>query len=876
MSASHVEYSAQGSASDIHLTFLNGKAEDSALILGDGTTWSYAELTQRVKAFSTKLGHTRSLLLIQAENAPEAITAYLAALCHGHVVMLIPPGHPGYLAQVKATFAPNWIFAEVNGEWRLSVHSSATMNLHPELAVLLPTSGSTGMVKFVRLSYAGLLANARSIIEYLRITTDDRALMTLPFRYSYGLSVLNSHLLAGATLLVTRRSLTEPALWHFFKEQGGTSISGVPQSYELLDSIGFEKLDLPKLRTLTQAGGRLPRDKVLRFARLAQQRGWRFYVMYGQTEASPRMAYVPPELLIDNPDCIGLAIPGGSLRLLDAQGREITREDVEGELVYEGPNVMLGYATSAQDLALGRKTQHLVTGDMGCLTRQGLFKITGRKSRFLKLFGLRIGLDELEQYLDQEGYRAVCGGSDSALIVLTLDRGKAGAISNVLSAKCELPASAIQVREVDAFPQLPSGKVDYPAITRMLVPPTARGSSVSAYRLDNVGRASSARSKTESVRSLYERLFPGSPVQGHDTFVSLGGDSLNFVEAVMVLENILGHLPEGWQNLEVDALEKILSPRVFLHQVDTASLFRCLAITAIVSNHFNLTKLPGGVYLLLVISGFNFARFQLARIVKTESVMPAISTLLRIAVPTVLALAVLQVKTGRFDVQQLALLGNWKAASQQEFGFWYLEVLPQILLIVAALLAVPAFRARAQADPFRFGFGMLLVLIAFMLLIPRIWSAEHLYNRVPHMLMWLFALGWMLQCAASRRQKIITVCIVFALSTVLLGWNPFAGQLIPSPVAWMWIGCMALLFVEKVQVPYPVNKVIYLVSGASMFIFIMHYTARNIWYRTGITQFPALGVLAGIVGGIAAWWLWERGTRFVLRNLVKRRSAPNE
>ena len=252
---------------------------------------------------------------------------------------------------------------------------------------------------------------------------------------------------------------------------------------------------------------------MLRYARLAQQRGWRFFVMYGQTEASPRMAYVPPDLLIENPDCIGIAIPGGRLSLLDAKGREIMQQGVEGELIYEGPNVMLGYATSAQDLALGRQTQRLETGDMACLTRQGLFKITSRKSRFLKLFGLRIGLDELEQYLDQKGYRAVCGGSDVALVVLTLDNGKAPVISQILRAKCELPASAIQVQEVDVFPQLPSGKVDYPAITRMLVPPTAPGTSIRARRLESADGASSGRSKPKNVRSLYERLFPGSPAK---------------------------------------------------------------------------------------------------------------------------------------------------------------------------------------------------------------------------------------------------------------------------------------------------------------------------------------------------------------------------
>ena len=447
--------------------FKLSSAQTPALITDSGQQLSYADLSQQAAQFASQLGPHKSLLVIAAENSPEAIIAYLGALQARHSVMLIPADRPDYLQNIQQRYQPNWLYAKHNGNWTLKHHAEQTHNLHPDLGVLLSTSGSTGAVKFVRLSYENIDANAQSIRQYLQIDATDKALMTLPCHYSYGLSVLNSHLQAGATLLVNNRSVADPGVWSFFKQHNATSFAGVPYTFELLEHTGFTDLHLPSLRYITQAGGRLSREQALKYAKLSQANNWRFYVMYGQTEATARIAYVPPELLADHPDCIGQAIPGGNLKLLNADGSEIQEHHREGELVYTGPNVMLGYATDLADLALGREIHQLKTGDLAIRNPAGLYQITGRTSRFVKIVGLRIGLDDIEIMLASQGYKTACAAADNGIVILTLNPDAEAVIKKIVRSECKIPANTISVHHTTEYPLLPSGKINYTTISAL-------------------------------------------------------------------------------------------------------------------------------------------------------------------------------------------------------------------------------------------------------------------------------------------------------------------------------------------------------------------------------------------------------------------------
>jgi acyl-coenzyme A synthetase/AMP-(fatty) acid ligase len=333
---------------------------------------------------------------------------------------------------------------------------------HPDLALLLSTSGSTGSPKLVRQSRGNVLSNAQAIASYLNIGSSDRPVTSLPLHYTYGFSVLSSHLQVGATLLVTDRSVMEKPFWTFFKEAGATSLAGVPYTYQMLKRLGFHRLNSGALRTLTQAGGKLSDALVREFAEFAARSGIDFYVMYGQAEATARMSYVPPARALEKAGSIGVAIPGGELFLVDPTGCEITATYVQGELGYRGPNVTMGYAEHRADLSKGDERQgNLLTGDLALRDADGYYYITGRLSRIAKLFGKRVSLDDLEQICLGLVAEVACTSAEDRVTVWITDGQQHAALPGLLAVRTAIHQSAFQVRVIDSLPRTPAGKTDY-------------------------------------------------------------------------------------------------------------------------------------------------------------------------------------------------------------------------------------------------------------------------------------------------------------------------------------------------------------------------------------------------------------------------------
>ncbi len=414
-----------------------------------GSTLSYRELKARVDVLAAELAGERTLAFVACKQDVASIVAYLAVLAAGHVAFLFD-AELKLRAELEERYRPGLVL-----DGTVQRHARAHA-LHPSLQLLLSTSGTTGSPKLVRLSLANLQANARSIAQYLELDANERAITSLPFHYSYGLSVLNSHLSVGASLVVSDASVMRPELWSAIRTHHVTSFAGVPYAYQIMRRVGFEKLELPSLRTLTQAGGKLPTPLVAHYHALMKARGGRFFTMYGQTEATARMSYLPPARIEDKAGSIGIAIPDGALSIED------------DELVYRGPNVMLGYATNAQELALG-DTQGgvLRTGDLGTRDDDGFFYVTGRLKRFAKVYGLRINLDELEAKVRAHGNAAVL--SDDERLTIYCEFGSDEELASLrasLAAELSLNVNTFRMVRVEALPLLASGKVDYDALSR--------------------------------------------------------------------------------------------------------------------------------------------------------------------------------------------------------------------------------------------------------------------------------------------------------------------------------------------------------------------------------------------------------------------------
>jgi acyl-coenzyme A synthetase/AMP-(fatty) acid ligase len=425
----------------------------------DGCQLSYRELAASADRLADGFPKQRSVGLILCRNRPGTLIAYLAALRHDQVALLVDAALPvEQRDRLLDLYRAEWLVDEA-GTLGLTGRSGSTPD--PRAALLLSTSGSTGSPKQVVLSADNLDANAAAIAEYLQIGADERPITTLPFQYSYGLSVINSHLLIGATLLMTEDALTTREFWDFFKDAGATSLAGVPTLYEMLQRLRLERMDLPTLRTLTQAGGRLGEERVRHFAALARERGWRFFVMYGQTEATARMAYLPPEQAEAYPDCIGWAIPGGAFRLVAADGSAIKAEETEGELVYQGPNVMQGYACDRDDLSSLTPLEELHTGDLAVRNNAGLYRVTGRLKRIIKLYGHRVALDEVEQAYLAAGHEVICAGDDNHLVIGHRAGDTADALIAFAAQRLRVPAAAVRCVELQDWPTTESGKIAY-------------------------------------------------------------------------------------------------------------------------------------------------------------------------------------------------------------------------------------------------------------------------------------------------------------------------------------------------------------------------------------------------------------------------------
>jgi long-chain acyl-CoA synthetase len=408
-------------------------------------------------------GSITSYLACRSVGVPLALldnepTAFTTITKHYRPTALIGPrdavGIDGYKPAFDLPFEKQVFVADSNRTY--------PVDISPQLQLMLATSGSTGNAKLVQLSEQNLNANACSIVEYLDIDDRHCSIQSLPIQYSYGLSLVNSHFWAGGTVVLTNHSILRREFWRDVVQHNCTSFAGVPYMYETLHRLGFDPDAYPTLRILTQAGGGLRPSLIEHFHEKTANAGQQFFVMYGQTEATARISYVPPEQLREKIGAIGIPIPDGRLRL------DTVIEDVDSsarELIYEGPNVMLGYAESPDDLARGDQLAGVLrTGDLGSVDEDGYFYLKGRLKRMAKLYGKRINLTDVERIVEEySGHTTavVEGANQLVVFVVECDRAQLDEIRHRLAKSLAVPPSALRIRGIDEIPLTTSGKKDY-------------------------------------------------------------------------------------------------------------------------------------------------------------------------------------------------------------------------------------------------------------------------------------------------------------------------------------------------------------------------------------------------------------------------------
>jgi len=442
-----------------------------------GNSYSYSELADSVSKFA-KIIEPRQLVFVLCENSIGSLVGIPSFIQNNVVPLLlhrelsnnfleglIELYKPKYMyvpSDMQSKFTDWTMIREEFGYVLLIKINHKSIHLHDDLAMLLTTSGSTGSPKLVRLSYTNLTSNAIAIANYLKIKSSDRPITTLPMNYSYGLSVINSHLLSGSTIVLTKSSVVEKNFWDVFRMQEVTTLNGVPQTFEMLKKMRFFRMTIPSLKTITQAGGRLAETTAVEFTNYCAERDIDFFCMYGQTEASPRISYVPPAQIKRKIGSVGIPIPGGEMSLIDDNGSLVTVENKSGELCYRGPNVFLGYAQSLSDLSKGDQSMgFLRTGDIAYRDGDGFYFISGRKNRFLKIYGNRINLDDLEKLMSNWDGESVCTGVEDMVEIFTTSSVNLPLIVDELARITGLNRAAFIAHSVKVIPRNTSGKILY-------------------------------------------------------------------------------------------------------------------------------------------------------------------------------------------------------------------------------------------------------------------------------------------------------------------------------------------------------------------------------------------------------------------------------
>lgn len=825
----------------------------SAVVLPGGRVLDRGQLRTRVIAAAAHLPDAadgRRLVHVPLSRDLDAVVAHLAVLAAGHVGLVTAPDAPQDLLD---RCSPD-VRATGEGAIPFEVDRGGPRHLlHDDLALLLPTSGSTGSPKLVRLSREGVLSNARAIAASLGLREGDVALTTLPLHYCFGLSVLHSQLVCGGGIALTDASVTDPAAWDLARTADVSVVPAVPHTLRLLEHT--DHLDtLPSLRLVTQAGGGLPAEEVRAWSRRGRAAGWGLAVMYGQTEATARIAVHRPEEVAAAPGLVGRPVPGTTVRLdgsVDGAAELSARAGRPvGELVVEGPGVMLGYAHEPADLALGRMVPELRTGDLASVTPDGRLRIHGRRSGFAKIMGLRIDLAAVESRLRAAGLET-CVTSDDAVLRVTTTSGPDRAARVAASAAGLAPAN-VSVALVDELPRLPSGKVDRMAAAAAHDRPPARG-----RRTRHAGREGAVPA-AERVAAVVEGAL-GRPVDLELSFAAQGGDSFTLVPVSLGLTDVLGPLPRGWQHRPLRELLERPAPTGSARwsTVETSMVLRALAVLTICATHATVVDVPGGAHTLLAIAGANLAGLTLSAPSVGELLARTARSVRAIAIPSMLVALLVHLATGAYGWENVLLL-NW-AIGTVEWGprieLWFVEAMLACTVAVAGAVALvralPDLVPTRWRDPVRSAVGLaarhrwaLALGCTAIALVPRfalVPDGTGPTRGTPPTVLWLVLAGVTLGLARRRRESLITLAVVAA------GGATFFPD--PQRNATVLAGIALLGLVPHVRVPRALVPALGALAAASLHIYLVQF---HVLGRVGHSW---TGVVASLAGGLAYWAL---------------------
>ena len=453
-------------------------------IIDDEKIINYNDLIRDIKKLTHRLsGEKRSLCFLLAENTSDFVKIYISLLKLNYVIAIIDYRlSPKYLNKLINDYRPNFIFIPQNykltnkkkilfkySNYLIIKNDAYLHKLNNELIMMLPTSGTTGSSKMVMISKDNIYKNTLNIIKYLRLNKNHITLANLPFHYSYGLSILNTHLSSGAKIILFKDSIISKKFKNLFLFEKINCFYGVPETYEIL-----KKLDLnfgKYFKFFAIAGGKISKTTLEFLIKKADNFKINIFNMYGQTEASPRISFSKYKNKKDRLKIFTVGKPFGGGKIFIKNNEKILKKNIVGKIYFYGKNVMIGYAESFKDLNKKRTNKFLIeTGDLGFIDDNNNLNLSGRKDRYIKLDSERIHLNDIEDMLKsnfkKNKYLIVYFNNKINLLsdkINSLDFEK-----EFLTSKLKIKKNYIKTFANFKFEYLTNGKLNYNKIEKKL------------------------------------------------------------------------------------------------------------------------------------------------------------------------------------------------------------------------------------------------------------------------------------------------------------------------------------------------------------------------------------------------------------------------
>jgi len=725
-------------------------------------------------------------------------------------------------------------------------------------ALIAFTSGTEGAPKGVILTHNNLAEVITRLNSLMQVDDSIREYIGVPVYHSFGFGRCRAVSTAGGQFFLPSNGFNPSEIASMLKSGEINAISAVPSLWRVLlanqDLIGSYGRRIRWIEIGSQYMSQQEKEALKALfpeARIVQH--------YGLTEASRTT-------LLEVHEAEGTA--------LESVGRAIGRVEVklteEGQIAIRGEHVAQGYLIDGEEVEIKDKEGWFLTNDLGSV-EDGYLYYKGRADDVINCGGIKVHPEALESKIyTQIGFSsgiAVCRKKDSmrgegflVAVAKEVELDRQELREAVLAATQEMgvsAANAIAIVDVDHLPKTATGKIQ----RRQLAEWYEREFSALEPQADS----SALRSENVApIRSIFGRAFKVQSIKPQDTFISLGGDSLSYVQLSMDLERHLGYLPRNWEQISLSDLEQLTPQRRLSTLIEMNVLLRAIAIMGVIITQSGFPVVEGGAFLLLLIAGLNFSRFQGCALIqgRFQAIVPLLKHIL---VPYLLLAISYQMWKRNFDPLVLFLLGNFQLpeiqTSNSIFFVWFIANLVQSIILFSLPFAIPAVRTYAGASPWRYGLAALAVSIIARSLGPFLWDSSYLADQVPHMLMWLFTLGWCINFAKSKAEKITTTIAVFALTSAFIGFYGFYG-------VWVLIGGTLLLWLPYAPIPTVIKTPIQTVSAASYYIYLTILIFKHLVTRVAGIESPLVLIPAILLGGVMTW----AAVQTVQQRLLNRRS----